>query len=64
VAEQRQLLAQTLARIAALPAALRDVMRLRVLDELPTAEVCRRLAISETNLFVRLHRARRQLVLN
>lgn len=63
-AEQRQLLRQTLARIAALPAALRDVMRLRVLDELPTAEVCRRLAISETNLFVRLHRARRQLVVN
>ncbi len=64
VAEQRQLLAQTLARIGALPAALRDAMRLRVLDELPTAEVCRRLGVSETNLFVRLHRARRQLVLN
>ena len=63
VAEQRQRLAQTLARIAALPAALRDVMRLRVLDELPTAEVCRRLNVSETNLFVRLHRARRQLAL-
>ena len=63
VAEQRQRLAQTLARIAALPAALRDVVRLRVLDELPTAEVCRRLNVSETNLFVRLHRARRQLAL-
>ena len=63
VAEQRQLLAQTLARIAALPAALRDVVRLRVLDELPTAEVCRRLNLSETNLFVRLHRARRQLAI-
>jgi RNA polymerase sigma-70 factor, ECF subfamily len=62
IAEQRQLLSQTLARIAALPAALRDVVRLRVLDELPTAEVCRRLAITEANLFVRLHRARRQLV--
>lgn len=64
VAEQRQLLGQALARIAALPAALRDVMRLRVLDELPTAEVCKRLAISEANLFVRLHRARRQLALS
>ncbi|HRI19109.1 MAG TPA: sigma-70 family RNA polymerase sigma factor [Burkholderiaceae bacterium] len=61
VAEQRQLLMQALARIAALPAALRDVIRLRVLDELPTTEVCKRLAISEANLFVRLHRARRQL---
>ena len=64
VAEQRQLLSHALARIAALPAALRDVVRLRVLDELPTAEVCKRLAVSEANLFVRLHRARRQLVLN
>jgi RNA polymerase sigma-70 factor, ECF subfamily len=64
VAEQRQLLKLALARIASLPAALRDVMRLRVLDELPTAEVCKRLAISEANLFVRLHRARKQLVLN
>ena len=64
VAEQRQLLAQALARIAALPAALGDVVRLRVLDELPTAEVCKRLAISQENLFVRLHRARRQLALN
>jgi len=35
---------------------------MRVLDELPTGEVCRRLDISEANLFVRLHRARRQLL--
>ncbi len=61
VAEHRQRLAQTLARIAAMPAALRDVMQLRVLEELPTGEVCERLSISEANLFVRLHRARRQL---
>jgi len=62
VAEQRQWLAATLARIAELPASLRDVMQMRVLDELPTGEVCRRLDISEANLFVRLHRARRQLL--
>jgi RNA polymerase sigma-70 factor (ECF subfamily) len=62
VAEQRQGLAQTLARIAALPAQLREVMQLRVLNDLSTAEVCGRLAISETNLFVRLHRARRLLL--
>jgi RNA polymerase sigma-70 factor (ECF subfamily) len=61
VAEQRQWLALTLVRIAALPPALRDVMRLRVLEDRPTDEVCRRLAISQANLFVRLHRARRQL---
>lgn len=62
LAEQRERLAQALARIAALPAMLRDVMQLRVFDELPTQEVCRRLGISEANLFVRLHRGRRQLL--
>lgn len=62
VAEQRQRLAATLDRIQALPAPLRDVMQMRVLEDLPTGEVCRRLAISEANLFVRLHRARRQLL--
>ena len=62
VAEQRQWLAVTLARIEALPAGLREVMQLRVLHDLPTDEVCGRLAISEANLFVRLHRARRQLL--
>ena len=62
VAEQRQWLAVTLARIAAMPAGLRDVMQMRVLEDLPTDEVCQRLAISEANLFVRLHRARKQLL--
>jgi len=62
VAELRQRLAATLARIDALPTRLREVMHLRVLNELPTDEVCDRLAISEANLFVRLHRARRQLL--
>ena len=62
IAEQQQLLAHTLARIEALPSGLRDVMRLRVLDERPTEAVCRELGISEENLFVRLHRARKQLL--
>jgi len=61
VAEQRQRLARTLARIDTLPVGLRDVLRLRVLDERPTDEVCRTLGISTENLFVRLHRARRHL---
>jgi RNA polymerase sigma-70 factor (ECF subfamily) len=61
-AEQRQLLARALARIESLPAGLRDVMRLRVLQERPTREVCEALAISEENLFVRLHRARKHLL--
>ena len=60
-AEQRERLRAALARIEALPANLREAMRLRVLEERDTAEVCAALAISEDNLFVRLHRARRQL---
>jgi RNA polymerase sigma-70 factor (ECF subfamily) len=51
-----------LARIEALPAGLRDVMHLRVLQDKSTDSVCRALSISEDNLFVRLHRARRQLL--
>ncbi len=62
IAEQQQLLAIALRRIEALPAGLRDVMRLRVLEERSTDEVCRELGISEDNLFVRLHRARKQLL--
>jgi len=62
LAEQRQFLARTLARIDALPAGLRDVMHLRVLQDQPTGAVCEALAISEENLFVRLHRARKQLL--
>jgi len=62
IAEQQQLLAIALQRIEALPQGLRDVMRLRVLEEQSTEEVCRELGISEDNLFVRLHRARKQLL--
>ena len=62
VAEQRELLSSTLARIAALPAGLRDAMQLRVLRDHTSDAVCSLLGISEQNLFVRLHRARRQLM--
>jgi RNA polymerase sigma-70 factor (ECF subfamily) len=61
-AEQRERLSRTLARIDALPEGLREAMRLRVLQEEPTEAVCAALSISEENLFVRLHRARRRLV--
>ena len=61
VAEQRQLLSRALERIEALPSTLRDVVRLRLLDDQPTATVCKTLGISEENLFVRMHRARKQL---
>jgi RNA polymerase sigma-70 factor (ECF subfamily) len=62
VAEQRELLRHALSRIEALPSGLRDVMQLRVLQDQPTEAVCEALAISEDNLFVRLHRARKQLL--
>ena len=62
IAEQRELLRHTLARIDTLPAGLRAVMQLRVLNDQPSAQVCQSLQISEDNLFVRLHRARKQLL--
>ena len=61
VAEQRQRLRGTLARLAKLPDTLRQVVELRVLQDRSTSDVCRRLAISQQNLFVRLHRARHAL---
>lgn len=60
-AEQRQRLRQTLRRIEALPPPLRRVVELYVLFDQTSAEVCRSLAITEQNLWVRLHRARRQM---
>ncbi len=62
VAEQRILLARALKRIDALPQGLRETFRLRVLEEQSTASVCRTLGISEDNLFVRMHRARKHLL--
>ncbi len=62
IAEQRQALARVLDGIERLPATLRDAMRLRVIEERSTASVCAELGISEENLFVRVHRARKQLL--
>ncbi len=61
IAEQRQRLARTMARIDALPETLRRVVELRLLRDESTEDVCAALEISEQNLFVRLHRARRAL---
>lgn len=61
VAEQRERLRHILSRIQSLPDSLRSVIDLRVLQDRSTEDVCRTLAISEDNLFVRLHRARKQL---
>ena len=62
IAEQREELARVLAGIDRLPATLRDAMRLRIVEDRSTASVCAELGISEENLFVRVHRARKQLL--
>jgi RNA polymerase sigma-70 factor (ECF subfamily) len=62
VAEQRERLLQTMQRISTLPVGLRDVMQFRVLEDESSEAVCQRLCISEASLFVRLHRARKQLL--
>ena len=61
VAEQRQLLRRALQHIGQLPDNLRRVVELRVLQDDSTEDVCSALHISEQNLFVRLHRARKAL---
>lgn len=62
IAAQRERLRCTLQRIEALQPGLRDALRLRLIDDEPSGAVCERLGISQSNLFVRLHRARRQLL--
>ena len=62
IAEQRQRLTHALNRIDGLPKNLRDAIRMRVIEDGDTADVCAALGISEENLFVRVHRARKQLL--
>lgn len=57
----RERLARTMARLETLPPGLRQAFELRVLHERSTEDVCAALSITEDNLFVRLHRARRAL---
>ena len=60
--EQRERLHLALQGIEQLAPGLRDVMQFRVLQDESSGAVCRRLGISEASLFVRLHRARKQLM--
>ena len=62
IAEQRQELARALAAIDRLPEPLRDAIRLRVIEERSAGDCCAALGISEENLFVRVHRARKRLL--
>lgn len=47
--------------IDALPTTLKEVLILRDVEGVKTKEVCKRLNISEANLYVRLHRARERM---
>jgi len=58
---RRRMHAELVREVEALPESLRQVFVLQVVEGLPTAEVCRRLGISEANCWVRLHRARKRL---
>jgi RNA polymerase sigma-70 factor, ECF subfamily len=62
VAEQRQTLTQVQTRLAALPAPLRRAFELSVVLGHSTAEVCDALDITEGNLWVRVHRVRKELL--
>jgi RNA polymerase sigma-70 factor, ECF subfamily len=62
LAEQRQTLRHTLARLEALPLPLRRTFEMSVVFGHSTAEVCAAMDISEGNLWVRLHRVRKELL--
>jgi RNA polymerase sigma-70 factor (ECF subfamily) len=47
--------------IAELPPTLREVLILRDVEGVDSREVCELLRITETNLYVRLHRARERV---
>lgn len=58
---ERRLRTALESEVDALPQTLREVFRLQALEGMETAEVCQRLQISESNCWVRLHRARKRL---
>ena len=62
IAEQRQALRRVQSRLDTLPAALRRTFELHVVLGHSTAEVCGAMAISESNLWVRVHRVRKELL--
>jgi RNA polymerase sigma-70 factor, ECF subfamily len=62
LAEQRQTLRRALTRLEALPASLRRTFEMHVVFGHSTAEVCAAMDISEGNLWVRVHRVRKELL--
>jgi RNA polymerase sigma-70 factor, ECF subfamily len=62
IAEHRQALRHAQSRLEALPAALRRTFELHVVLGHSTAEVCGAMDITESNLWVRVHRVRKELL--
>ncbi len=62
IAEHRQTLRRVLSRLTALPPPLRRAFELHVLLGHSAAEVCGALDITESNLWVRVHRVRKELL--
>lgn len=62
LAEQRQTLRRVLTRLEAMPAPLRRAFELHVVFGHSTAEVCAAMDISAGNLWVRVHRVRKELL--
>jgi RNA polymerase sigma-70 factor, ECF subfamily len=62
IAEHRQALRRAQSRLETLPAALRRTFELHVVLGHTTAEVCSAMDISQSNLWVRVHRVRKELL--
>ena len=62
IAEQRQALRRAQSRLDTLPAAMRRTFLLHVVLGHSTAEVCGAMDITESNLWVRVHRVRKELL--
>ena len=60
--ERRQILSKVAEAVEALPTGMREAFRLHVVEERSAEEVAERLGISENNCWIRVHRARKRLV--
>jgi RNA polymerase sigma-70 factor (ECF subfamily) len=58
---RRRMHAALVEEVERLPEGLRSVFLLQAIEGVPTAEVSRELNITEANVWVRLHRARKRL---
>lgn len=59
--ERRQMHAALIDEVERLPEGLKSVFLLQAIEGVETSDVCRQLNITEANVWVRLHRARKRL---